>query len=507
MLTGAPTAAPVRRSDAGSWAERLPPEAWFVAALVILGAVLRLATLTSQSYWFDEAQAAHEMQLSFGAMLHTLGAQETSPPLWFVLAWIWAKVFGTSEAGLRSLSAIAGTAAIPVAYLCGRELVSRRAGLVAAALVTVSPFMIWYSQEAREYMLMTLLSGASLWWFARSLRDASPRNLGGWATFSALSLLTHFYAGFLVAPEALWLLWRARSRACWVAVGVLAAVELALLPLAISDTRHPIGWIKAFPLSLRIQQVPVAFGYGTLYQSSWVTHGLLGGAVAVAILAGLVIFAGGPAERRGAAIAGSLAATVLVAPLLLALLGHDYYIERALMPAWIPLAVVVGAACTAPRARVAGAVVGLALLASFVYANIRINQNYAYQRPDWRGVAAALGKPTGTRAVVVYDGALATDPLEFYLPGAPWGSTAQTPVTVSEVDVVGNPFQTPATTLPHGVRLLSSTSVKGYLVDRFALAPAWHSSPAAIGARAGSLLPPGTPDAAVLIQAPAADAR
>ena len=82
----------------------------------------------------------------------------------------------------------------------------------------------------------------------------------------------------------------------------------------------------------------------------------------------------------------------------------------------------------------------------------------------------------------------------------PWKQAAATPVTVPEVDVVGSLFQTPAAPLPPGVRLLSSTSVQGYLVDRFAVAPAWQLTPAAIGARAGSLVPPGTPGAAVLIQ-------
>src|SRR6202034_1392504 len=115
--------------------------------------------------------------------------------------------FGTGEVGLRSLSALAGTAAVLVAYLCGRELVSQRAGLLAAAFAALSPFLVWYSQEAREYMLLTALSGASFLYFARVLRDPSSRNIAWWATFSALALLTHFFAGFLIGPEALWLLY------------------------------------------------------------------------------------------------------------------------------------------------------------------------------------------------------------------------------------------------------------------------------------------------------------
>jgi uncharacterized membrane protein len=121
----------------------IPSETWLVGGLIALGAVLRFSTLGDQSYWFDEAQAAHELHLSLGPMLSAMVDKETAPPLYFVLGWVWVHVFGDGEVGLRSLSALAGTALIPIAYLCGRELVSRRAGLLTAAFVAVSPFMIW----------------------------------------------------------------------------------------------------------------------------------------------------------------------------------------------------------------------------------------------------------------------------------------------------------------------------------------------------------------------------
>jgi hypothetical protein len=137
--------------------------------------------------------------------------------------------------------------------------------------------------------------------------------------------------------------------------------------------------------------VPVAFGLGNLYESSAVHYGLLGAAVLAGAVIVLVVIGSDSRELRGVGAAAALAAVVLLVPLVLALLGEDYYIPRALMPAWIPLAVVVAAACTAPRARVAGAVLAAILLASFVYAQVKINDSPQYQRPDWRGVAAALG--------------------------------------------------------------------------------------------------------------------
>ena len=80
----------------------------------------------------------------------------------------------------------------------------RRAGLVAAAFAAVNPFMIWYSQEAREYMLLVVLCSR----LAAVLRPrlAGPeyaRSIVWWAVFSALALLTQYFAGFLIAAEGL----------------------------------------------------------------------------------------------------------------------------------------------------------------------------------------------------------------------------------------------------------------------------------------------------------------
>ena len=509
MLIPARTGAvSVARNDSTPWAARVPAEVWLVAAVTVVGAALRFATLANQSYWFDEAQAAHELHLSFAAMLGKVNAYEPNPPLFFVIGWLWANVFGTGEAGLRSLSALAGTAVIPIAYLCGRELVSGRAGLVAAALAALSPFMIWYSQEAREYMLLAALCGGSFLFFARTWRDPSGRNLFVWALLSGLALLTQYFAGFLVAAEAIILLYAVRSRASVIATGVLVLVEVALVPHLVSHATHPRGWIDSVgPLLTRVEQIPVAFGLGTLWQDpAFVAHGLLGAAALAGCVIVLLVIGADDEQLRGAGLAAAVGAFVLLAPIALALLGHDYVESRALIPAWIPLAVVVGAACTAPGARAAGATLAAVLLAGFAYAGIKIDRNPSYQRPDWSGVAAALGRPLGTRAIISYDSTFGTAPLAIYLPNVPWTGigqvpqTGEAPVTVGEVDVVGNEYQNVPSALPAGVRLIATRSVDEYRIERFSVSPAWDLSPAAIGARAGSLLSPGPPDPGVLVQ-------
>ena len=94
-----------------------------LAGLTALGVALRFASLGVQSYHHDEViTAMRVLPGSFGEMLHAVKVSESNPPLYYVLGWGWAKVFGTGEFGLRSLSALFGAATVPVGYLIGRQL-------------------------------------------------------------------------------------------------------------------------------------------------------------------------------------------------------------------------------------------------------------------------------------------------------------------------------------------------------------------------------------------------
>jgi hypothetical protein len=282
-------------------------------------------------------------------------------------------------------------------------------------------------------------------------------------------------------------------------------VQLAVLPLAIGDTSHPLGWITAFPLSTRIEQIPVGLGFSELYRTSagW---GLPGAALLLAVVLALLAFGGGGRrERAGVVVAGGLGAAVILIPLALAALGHDYVFERNFMAAWIPLAVLIGAACTVPRLRLPGGLLAAVLLALFVWAGVKIDGDSSLRRPDWRAVAAALEPARGPRAIVAYDGNAAEQPLSVYLPRTRFsyrGIPADPrPVAITEVDVVGNIAQSVPSHLPAGVRLIGTSAVDSYLIERFALAPGWRLAPAAIAARAPALLGPGDAAAAsVLVQ-------
>ena len=127
--------------------------------LIVLGALLRFYGLGSQSLWVDEVMTLRAANVGGEMGLRTALWNIQGP---FHTALVrWVSMFSTSEAALRCLSAVAGVAVIPVVYLLGRDMVDRKAGLMAAALLAVSPFAVWYSQEVRNYSFVILFAATS----------------------------------------------------------------------------------------------------------------------------------------------------------------------------------------------------------------------------------------------------------------------------------------------------------------------------------------------------------
>ena len=408
-----------------------------VAALTVLAALLRFYRLGHQGFWFDEANTALLVHFSPGKMLGLVPQTESTPPLYYCIAWVWARIFGYGETGLRSVSAAAGVLTVPVAYGAGRKLVSVPAGLIAAALTACSPLLVWYSQEARSYALLVLLSAASLLAFAYVLERPGPRATAAWVIASALALATHYYAVLVVAPEALWLLaLHRRRRSAQVAIGLVALCGLALIPLALSQRgTGRADWIAHSPLGRRVAEIFPQFAGGFQSVAYSVLEPL---AVALAILGLLLLLTRSDrTERRGGLIAAGLALSGLVLALLLVAVGVDNLLTRNLLAIWMPAAVAVAAGFGGRRARLPGLAAAAVLCGLGVASTIGIAANRNYQRPDWRGVASVLGArpPAGSpgRAILVqhYRDLL---PLSLYVPALRF--MGRRGATISELDVV-----------------------------------------------------------------------
>ncbi|WP_442936932.1 glycosyltransferase family 39 protein [Nostoc sp.] len=234
-----------------NWQARLPPS-WLHPLLIlmwfIIGISLRLTNLTAKPPWTDEFCTLvfslgntflsvpldiaiapdillQPLQLNpaatIGNVVHNLVTQDTHPPLYFVLAYLWMKLF-PSEGGLvslfaaRSLPALIGAASIPCAYILGRVAFrSPLVGHLAAAMMAVSPYGIFLSQEARHYSLAALWVTASLTCLVIATRHIQNRTpLPIWIAFlwvgiNALGIATHYFFALTLCTEAIVLIFLA----------------------------------------------------------------------------------------------------------------------------------------------------------------------------------------------------------------------------------------------------------------------------------------------------------
>ncbi len=95
---------------------------WVVVGLTALAAALRFGTLGLQAYHHDEiVTASRILRDGFWHAMDAVGFSESAPPLYYAVAWVWTQLTGTGEFGLRSISALAGVATVPVAYLARRR--------------------------------------------------------------------------------------------------------------------------------------------------------------------------------------------------------------------------------------------------------------------------------------------------------------------------------------------------------------------------------------------------
>jgi mannosyltransferase len=454
-----------------------------LGALVVAGASLRFWAIAHQGLWYDESVTAWLVRGSPSQILATVPRTESTPPLYYLIAWAWTRLFGDSEWGLRSLSAIAGAATVPVTFAAARALATRRVGLAAAALVAVNPLLVWYSQEARVYSLFVLASAVSLWLLARVRARPTAVRLAAWSAAAAVALCVHYFAVFVVVPEAIWLLAdrRARLRLRLAAAALPAVAALGQIGLIESQRGHA-SWLRAVPLRTRALEVPrqLLVGFGP-------PAGAMALAVATAAVvaaAVLVLLHRHGAEGRAAAVAATVVIFAVAAPVLLAVGGVDYLDTRNVICASVPLAVAVGAGLGARRAGPAGAVALSALVAVSVAMVAGVVSDPRAQRPPWRAVAAALAAVRGPHAILLDGSSTWARPLSFYLPRTWWAPRSG--VRVRELEVLrrlpsrgtcqGRTWwgatcdlgsRPPLPRPPAGMRAAGRMRVAGFEIDRY----------------------------------------
>src|SRR3990167_5325693 len=170
-----------------------------IILILIAGLILRIYKI-NQSLWLDEAiNVTFVKNLNLKSLITEYSIGDFHPPLYHILMRGWILLFGTSEFSIRLPSVIFGLATVYVVYLIGRKLFEEKTALIAATLIATSPLHIYYSQEARMYMLAAFFTSLSVYFF---VSIAKKETLIYWFGFvvSTVLMLYSDYLPYFVLP-------------------------------------------------------------------------------------------------------------------------------------------------------------------------------------------------------------------------------------------------------------------------------------------------------------------
>jgi mannosyltransferase len=418
-----------------------------------LAAYLRLAGLGAESLWLDEGYTVAFTGLPFGKMVAYIATRDVHPPLYYILIKLWRSM-GDSEAWLRLPSVAFGIAA--VAYMWG--MVEEHWGAPAAAasslLLATSSVAVYYSQEARMYSLVFLLTVLSLRFFLRfvtlfqvaandgkgdSPPRAAARDCVGLTVFTLALLYTHnvtvfLWGGQLLAGGALglWLLIRSRQKGSgyvlwnppfrqWlVCQAVIGAFYLPWLLVLFGQSANVASRFWTIPPSVDTVWNIFRIVLMRLHPDEPMVWDITGFIVGIVALKVVLDFR----DVKGLVLGSSV-----VLPLLMSYLYSIYrtpiMAERTLIFVGIPLLALIGSFVTIPpakagiftrTARVLQVAAGLAIYALLVVLNVGTWQmeQHVQTKEDFRAAASNALRIADRSTAVVFNNAASQAAFDYY---------------------------------------------------------------------------------------------
>ncbi|MCL4458608.1 MAG: glycosyltransferase family 39 protein [Chloroflexi bacterium] len=249
---------------------------WLIALvfIIVLSFGLHLYHIEAQSLWWDETLSYHRAHSDIGYILSNkividnVVTIDQHPPLYFLLLHFCLKLFGKSEFAIRFLSVITTILTIPMLYTLGRSLFDRWVGFMAAFLAALSPYYLWYGQEARPYALFGLLSALSLYLVFKVVTRDGPGYYLSYVIIVVLMLLTHYLAALVVLAELFYFIAYAFLKRRWKVLWAVTALGILAIPF-VPTALYAIRAFLALPgpalevnLQDMLRDLAVSFSFG-----------------------------------------------------------------------------------------------------------------------------------------------------------------------------------------------------------------------------------------------------
>lgn len=208
--------------------------------ILIASFLIRLISL-DQSLWLDEAISANVAKnFNLIETIFKFSVNDFHPPLYYLFLNLWTKIFGYSEISLRMPSIIFSITTIYLIYLIGKLIKNKKTGLWAAVILGVNPLLIYFSQEARMYLITTMFLTVVLYNFLKIVKAKKIKiiNILGINIFSFLSFASFYGSIFLITSMAIYFLFKKKFKLFFVTNIGIVLIILILAPLLLTQINH-----------------------------------------------------------------------------------------------------------------------------------------------------------------------------------------------------------------------------------------------------------------------------
>ncbi len=241
--------------------------------ILLLAAAARFHRIDYQSLWNDEGNSLRLAQRPIPALIEA-ASHDIHPPGYYLALKGWLIATGETEFALRALSAFAGVLTVACVYTLGRRLFAPGAGLLAALIVAVNAFSVYYSQEARMYAPLALIAAASMLVFVRWITRPTWRLGFALAILNAAGLYTQYtFPLVMVTQGVLFVAWlitrRGQMRAQHAAPLQYITLNLLTVVLFIPQINTALAQVTAWPRTGE----PVGLVEGLATVARWIIFG------------------------------------------------------------------------------------------------------------------------------------------------------------------------------------------------------------------------------------------
>ncbi|HEX2910354.1 MAG TPA: glycosyltransferase family 39 protein [Chloroflexia bacterium] len=386
---------------------------WWLVGFLVLGLASRLFAITAQSIWLDEAYSVFTVKYDLGFIWNFTVNYDQHPPLYYVLLHSWVQVFGDGLMAVRMLSVVFAVPSIWFIYLVAGRLFDRNTGRVAAFILALSPFHIWYSQETRMYSMVVFFVLLSAYFLVCAMQENRIWQYCAFSFFTIIAIYSDYSAFYYLVGSglfSLYFIWQKPRR---------------FLPMFISYLVVGLAYIPWIPVFLhQFSQVYSGFWISPpTFSTVWDTflsfssldspNRFVNTIIVVILLAWVFVIPDkrNPEKRN----AYFFLVIFLLAPILVSLvfsLRQPIYLTRTVISAAVPFYILLARAIVGFKSIRLGAIF-LVPLILLNLASIWVDSS-ATIKEDWRGTVnfvAANAKPTD---LIIFNAPYVEMPFDYF---------------------------------------------------------------------------------------------